>query len=263
MGRVRVYARIARVLLVVALGLSMASVFGVFERLGVANSMVRRQRWSRFFMSRLTNALPFRVTVHGELPQTPMLWVSNHVSWTDIPLLGMVTPMSFLSKAEVRTWPVAGWLAAKAGSLFIRRGSGDSQLIRKQMTRHLEQQHPLLMFPEGTTTDGRSLRTFHGRLLASAIEADVSLQPVAIRYLRDGQVDPLAPFIGDDDLLSHLMRLFANDQGDVEIHLLKPIACAGQERAALAYQAQQAVQKALFGPVPEAEQVDARPAFAA
>jgi len=185
------------------------------------------------------------------------------VSWTDIPLLGMVTPMSFLSKAEVRTWPVAGWLAAKAGSLFIRRGSGDSQLIRKQMTRHLEQQHPLLMFPEGTTTDGRSLRTFHGRLLASAIEADVSLQPVAIRYLRDGQVDPLAPFIGDDDLLSHLMRLFANDQGDVEIHVLTPIACAGQERAVLAFQAQQAVQKALFGPLPEAEQIAVRPAFAA
>ncbi|MBJ2284831.1 1-acyl-sn-glycerol-3-phosphate acyltransferase [Pseudomonas sp. MF6755] len=263
MNRLRVYGRIARVLLVVALGLSMASVFGLFERLGVANSMVRRQRWSRFFMARLTNALPFRVTVHGEVPQTPMLWVSNHVSWTDIPLLGMVTPMSFLSKAEVRTWPVAGWLAAKAGSLFIRRGSGDSQLIRKQMTRHLEQRHPLLMFPEGTTTDGRSLRTFHGRLLASAIDAQVSLQPVAIRYLRDGQVDSLAPFIGDDDLLSHLMRLFSNDQSDVEIYVLKPIACAGRERAALAFQAQQAVQKALFGPLAETEQVHARPAFAA
>ncbi len=156
MSRLRVYARIARVLLVVTLGLSMASVFGLFERLGVANSMVRRQRWSRFFMARLSHALPFSVTVHGQLPQRPMLWVSNHVSWTDIPLLGMLTPMSFLSKAEVRTWPVAGWLAAKAGSLFIRRGSGDSQLIRKQMSRHLEQAHPLLMFPEGTTTDGRS-----------------------------------------------------------------------------------------------------------
>ena len=99
MGRLRVYGRIARVLLVVALGLSMASVFGVFERMGVANSMVRRQRWSRFFMARLTNALPFRVTVHGEVPTQPMLWVSNHVSWTDIPLLGAVAPMSFLSKA--------------------------------------------------------------------------------------------------------------------------------------------------------------------
>ena len=254
MRRLRVYGRIARVLLVVALGLSMACLFGLFERLGLANSMVRRQRWSRFFMGRLSNALPFRVTVHGELPRQPMLWVSNHVSWTDIPLLGMLAPMSFLSKAEVRTWPVAGWLAAKAGSLFIRRGAGDSQLIRKQMVRHLQQQHPLLMFPEGTTTDGRSLRTFHGRLLSAAIDADVALQPVAIRYLRDGQIDTLAPFIGDDDLLSHLMRLFANDQGDVHIHLLKPIVCQGQERAALAFAAQQAVHQALFGDVAQPAQ---------
>lgn len=247
MSRLRVYGRIARVLLVVALGLSMACLFGLFERLGLANSMVRRQRWSRFFMGRLSNALPFRVKVHGELPRQPMLWLSNHVSWTDIPLLGMLAPLSFLSKAEVRTWPVAGWLAAKAGSLFIRRGAGDSQLIRKQMSRHLQQQHPLLMFPEGTTTDGRSLRTFHGRLLSAAIDADVALQPVAIRYLRDGEIDTLAPFIGDDDLLSHLMRLFANDLGEVHIHLLKPIACQGQERAALAFAAQQAIHQALFG----------------
>ena len=103
MSRLRVYARIARVLVVVSLGLSMASVFGLFERMGIAHSMVRRQRWSRFFMARLSNALPFHVCVYGELPKQPMLWVSNHVSWTDIPLLGMLTPLSFLSKAEVRT----------------------------------------------------------------------------------------------------------------------------------------------------------------
>jgi 1-acyl-sn-glycerol-3-phosphate acyltransferase len=154
-------------------------------------------------------------------------------------------------------------LAAKAGSLFIRRGSGDSQLIRKQMTRHLQQQHPLLMFPEGTTTDGRSLRTFHGRLLSAAIDSEVAMQPVAIRYVRDGEIDSLAPFIGDDDLLSHLMRLFGNDRGDVQIHLLKPIDCQGRERAALAFEAQQAVQRVLFGDAPEARPVPLRPAIAA
>lgn len=118
MARLRVYGRIARVLLVVALGLSMASVFGVFERLGVANSMVRRQRWSRFFMARLTHALPFRVTVHGELPKTPMLWVSNHVSWTDIPLLGAVAPMSFCPRPKCAPgrWP-AGWRPKPAACL--------------------------------------------------------------------------------------------------------------------------------------------------
>ncbi|MNP51356.1 hypothetical protein D3C76_1456670 [compost metagenome] len=131
------------------------------------------------------------------------------------------------------------------------------------MTRHLQQAHPLLMFPEGTTTDGRSLRTFHGRLLSAAIDSEVKLQPVAIRYVRNGEPDTLAPFIGDDDLLSHLMRLFANDRGAVEIHLLKPIACEGRERAALAFDAQQAVQKALFGAIPETQQAPMRPAIAA
>lgn len=250
MSRLRGYARVARVLLVIALGLTIAGTFACMERMKIGNSMARRQRWSRWFMARLTAALPFRVSVSGELPRQPMLWVSNHVSWTDIPLLGMLAPLSFLSKAEVRTWPVAGWLALKAGTLFIRRGSGDSKLIQKQMGNHLQQNNALVIFPEGTTTDGTGLRTFHGRLMSSAIDSGVLLQPVAIQYSRNGQPDPIAPFIGDDDLLSHLRRLFANEQGDVHIQLLTPITTEGKERAALAYEAQQAVQIALFGEPP-------------
>ncbi|ARQ75883.1 1-acyl-sn-glycerol-3-phosphate acyltransferase [Pseudomonas fragi] len=249
MSRVRRYARVARVLGVVSLGLGMAGMFGLLERLGLNSTMDRRQRWSQFFMTRLSNALPFRVRVVGELPATPMLWLSNHVSWTDIALLGQLTPLSFLSKSEVRGWPVAGWLAAKAGSLFIRRGAGDSQLIREQMTRHLQQPLPLLMFPEGTTTDGSSVRTFHGRLLSAAIDSRVSLQPVAIRYLRNGEVDAIAPFVGDDDLLSHLLRLFSHEQGDVEIHLLEPLASHAQERAVLAFRAQEAIRRVVTAPV--------------
>lgn len=248
MGRLRRYGRVIQVLCVVGLGLGMASVFGVMERLKLNSTQVRRQRWSQFFMARLSRALPFRINVFGQLPDTSMLWVSNHVSWTDIALLGQLTPLSFLSKADVRGWPVAGWLAAKAGSLFIRRGAGDSQLIRQQMRHHLSQGLPLLMFPEGTTTDGRCVRTFHGRLLSAAIDSGAHLQPVAIRYLRDGSTDPIAPFIGDDDLLSHLMRLFSHDTADVEIHLLEPIACLNQERTVLAFRAQQAIERVLVQP---------------
>ncbi|NYS42834.1 1-acyl-sn-glycerol-3-phosphate acyltransferase, partial [Pseudomonas syringae pv. actinidiae] len=94
MSRLRGYARVIRVLLVVALGLTIAGTFAILERTRIGGSMERRQRWSRWFMARLTNALPFRVTVTGELPSQPMLWVSNHVSWTDIALLGMLAPLS-------------------------------------------------------------------------------------------------------------------------------------------------------------------------
>lgn len=263
MSRLRGYARVVRVLLVVALGLIIAGAFAMLERTRVGGSMQRRQRWSRWFMARLSNALPFRVTVSGTLPTRPMLWVANHVSWTDIALLGMLAPLSFLSKAEVRTWPVAGWLALKAGTLFIRRGSGDSRLLQKQMSNHLQQGNALMIFPEGTTTDGRSLRTFHGRLLSSAIDAQVEIQPVAIAYSRNGKPDSIAPFIGDDDLLSHLRRLFANEQSDVHIHLLEPIQTADQERAALAFQAQQAIRATLFGAEAQPSEGVSRPAKAA
>ncbi|NTY92602.1 lysophospholipid acyltransferase family protein [Pseudomonas putida] len=262
MPKLRVVARVSRLLLVLLLGMLMASLVALGERLGFKAPIERRQRWTCLFMKRLVAALPFDVRVVGELPQRPMLWVSNHVSWTDIPLLGMLLPLSFLSKAEVRHWPVAGWLAEKAGTLFIRRGGGDSQRLREQIAGQLGLARPLLIFPEGTTTSGRSLRTFHGRLLAGAIDRGVAVQPVAIQYLRDGQIDPIAPFIGDDDLVSHLMRLFAQPRGEVCIHLLQPVGSVGKERAVLALQAQQAIHLALFG-VEEVEAVPRRQARAA
>lgn len=251
MNKLRLYLRLARLSAVLLLGLLLASGMALVERLRRHDLMDLRQRLTCWYLRRLSRALPFDVEVLGELPREPMLWVSNHVSWTDIPLLGQLLPLSFLSKAEVRTWPLAGWLAHKAGTLFIRRGSGDSSLLARQLHRHLTADRHLLIFPEGTTTDGQQVRTFHGRLLTSAIEAYVPVQPVAIRYLRNGEADAIAPFIGDDDLLSHLLRLFAQDRATVQIQLLAPIASLGLERNALARQAQRAVQVALFGEVAE------------
>ncbi|RJG14274.1 1-acyl-sn-glycerol-3-phosphate acyltransferase [Pseudomonas cavernicola] len=253
MGKLRLWLRIIRLLAVIGLGLLLASWMSLLERLKLRDLRHTRQRLTRWYLLRLSAALPFKVEVQGELPRQPMLWLSNHVSWTDIPLLGMLAPLSFLSKAEVRSWPVAGWLAKKAGTLFIRRGSGDSGLLNRQLAEHLQQGRDLLIFPEGTTTDGRALRNFHGRLLNSAIEAGVPLQPVAIRYLRDGQLDcAIAPFIGEDDLLSHLIRLLSSDLAAVQVQLLTPIATAELSRSELAKQAHQAVSNALYG---EAEQL--------
>jgi len=250
MAALRLAARIARLLLVVLYGLCMAATFALCRRLGLVRSNARRQRWTQLFMCQLSNALPLKVNVHGRLPDTPMLWVSNHVSWTDIAVVGQLAPVSFLSKAEVAQWPVAGWLARHAGTLFIRRGANDSQRLRRDMALRLSDDCAVVIFPEGTTTNGRSLRTFHGRLLACAADAGVPVQPVAIRYRRNGELDPLAPFVGDDDMLSHLMRLLRAARSEVDVYLLAPIPTQGIERAAVAYQAQEAVRAALFGAAP-------------
>lgn len=247
MKKLRLYLRLAHLLLVLALGASLGAAVSLLQRLARHDLMALRQRLSRWFLARLAAALPFRLEVHGELPRAPMLWVSNHVSWTDIPLLGMLAPLSFLSKAEVRSWPLAGWLAQQAGTLFIRRGAGDSGLLSEQLGRHLRRGRQLLIFPEGTTSDGQTLRTFHGRLLSSAIDSGVALQPVAIRYRRDGAACPVAPFIGDDDLLSHLLRLLGSDVAEVQIQLLQPIASTMLNRNQLARRAHAAIAGALHG----------------
>lgn len=245
MARLRLSLRLFHLALVIACGALLAGIVSLCERVVRHDLMPLRQRLTRWFLARLGGALPFRVRIEGELPEKPMLWVANHVSWTDIPLLGALQPLSFLSKAEVRAWPVAGWLAHKGGTLFIRRGAGDSSQVGQQLTRHLQQGHHLLIFPEGTTTDGLALRTFHGRLLSSAIDSGVAVQPVAIRYLREGQPCPVAPFVGDDDMLSHLLRLLSSSACEVEIRMLEPIPSESRSRNELARHSQAAIACAL------------------
>ncbi|QMV64720.1 lysophospholipid acyltransferase family protein [Pseudomonas berkeleyensis] len=245
MTRLRLSLRLLHLALVIAFGTLLAAVVSLCERVVRHDLMSLRQRLTRWFLARLGGALPFRVRIEGELPTQPMLWVANHVSWTDIPLLGALQPMSFLSKAEVRAWPLAGWLAHKGGTLFIRRGAGDSGQIGQQLTQHLQRGRHLLIFPEGTTTDGLALRTFHGRLLSSAIDSGVAIQPVAIRYLRDGQPCSVAPFIGDDDMISHLLRLLSSSASEVEIRLLQPIPSDTRSRNELARHSQASIAAAL------------------
>ncbi len=246
MPRLRRYWRLLRVAGVVLSGLIVAGALGIAERCAIPVSALRKQRLTQWFLARLAATLPFRVRITGELPAQPMLWVANHVSWCDIPLLGMLAPLSFLAKAEVRAWPALGWLAQAAGTLFIRRGSGDAALVNRQLTTQLVQGRHLLIFPEGTSTDGTDVRTFHPRLFACALEAGRAVQPVAIRYWRNGKPDTVAPFVGDDELPAHLRRLLTSDICDVEIQLLPPIDVMALDRKAVAMNAQQAIANALL-----------------
>lgn len=246
MARLRRYWRLLRVAGVVLSGLIVAGALGIAERCAIPVSALRKQRLTQWFLTRLAAALPFRLRVTGELPTQPMLWVANHVSWCDIPLLGMLAPLSFLAKAEVRAWPALGWLAQAAGTLFIRRGGGDAALVNRQLATQLVQGRHLLIFPEGTSTDGTDVRTFHPRLFACALEAGCAVQPVAIRYWRNGKPDTVAPFVGDDELPDHLRRLLTSDICDVEIQLLPPIDVMALDRKAVAMNAQQAIANALL-----------------
>ncbi len=157
----------------------------------------------------LLRILGLRLRMLGAPAPAPALIVANHVSWLDIAAIGAVMPSRFVAKAEIRAWPLIGWLAARAGTLYIRRGDRSaSAAVADEITQAFLRDQSVVLFPEGTSTDGRDVLPFHPRLFTPAIETECPVQPVALRYPGpDRGIHPAAPFINDDTLLAHLWRL--------------------------------------------------------
>lgn len=207
---------------------------------------------------RLCRILGLRIHVRGTPVGGRSLLVSNHVSWLDIPVIASLCQTGFLSKSEIRRWPVIGWMAATAGTLFIRRGANQTEAVREALSGRLEKGHLITLFPEGTTTDGHSVRRFFPRLLSVAVEDGYCVQPIAIRYFREGELDTVAPFIGDEGFPQHLKRILAEGTTDVEIIFCPPIQPPHEDRSDLAHQAHLAVLDALssLAPTPAAPDGD-------
>jgi 1-acyl-sn-glycerol-3-phosphate acyltransferase len=227
MGRqVRQVVRAGGMLFTIGEGFVMAARHGALTQ----PNQPEHTRLVRYFCRRMCRVLGVDVQVHGEMPTTHALWVSNHVSWIDITVIGSVTRVFFLSKAEVAEWPLMGRLAQAGGTLFIRRGSGDSDTVRAQIAGFLRQKLPVLFFPEATTTDGRQVRRLHGRLLAAALETGTPIQPVLLCYANQaGQLDEVMPFIGDVSFPDHLQQVLGHERVVAHIVALPAIDPAGHD----------------------------------
>jgi 1-acyl-sn-glycerol-3-phosphate acyltransferase len=195
----------------------------------------------RWWHQRLCRCLALRLETDGR-HHHPALLIANHISWLDIPTLGALGSITFLSKHEVRGWPVIGWMSVLAGTLFIKRGAHQATSLGVQIADAIHHGRSVTLFPEGTTGDGRALLRFHPRLFAAAqlVPAPV-LQPVAIRYGSNQEPDAVAPFVDDDSLFSHLVRVLRRPGLRVQIAFLRPIDPTGQDRRALAQAARDAI----------------------
>lgn len=237
--------RLPAVLLWIGCGLALSLAMALWQRVSQQPLNARRQQLASWWMRGLIGILPLRVCGHGQLHTGTRLLVSNHVSWLDIVIIGAHAPVHFLSKAEVRDWPLIGWLASAAGTLFIQRGQASGSALQQQLTGALQQGRSLVIFAEGTTTAGNQVRTFHGRLLSCAIESATPIQPVALAYQRHGERDTTAPFIDDDEFSAHLFRLLGSPRIDVQLHFLDDLQPGSGSRNQLARSAQSAVSQAL------------------
>jgi len=160
--------------------------------------------WSR----RLCWILDVQLRPRGTPIAGAVLFVANHISWLDIFCIAAVCPTHFLAKQEVAGWPLFGWLCRRAGTAFIRRGgdNGAGEAMEHLVWR-LRQGERVLVFPEGTSTTGETVRRFYPRLFQAAILARCPVQAIALRYPQAGGLSSVVPFVGDDALLPHLWRL--------------------------------------------------------
>jgi len=228
----------------IAFGLTVAAVVTpallLWQMLMVAtggNEAVAPRLWHKM----VTWVLGYRIHVVGAMSdKRPLLIASNHVSWTDIMVLGSIADVFFISKSELAKWPVIGYLSRWQRTVFVdRERKHKSGEQAGEIGQRLAQGHPMVLFAEGSTHDGNRIEPFKSSLfgaasmtISSGAADHVHVQPVAIAYTRlqgmpmGRQHRRHAAWIGDRILVPHIKDLLAEGGLDVEVHFGEPIEFA-------------------------------------
>jgi lyso-ornithine lipid O-acyltransferase len=175
-----------------------------------------------------------KVRVHGQRSDAiPTLYVCNHVSYLDIVVLGGLIPVSFVAKAEVATWPFISTLAKAQRTIFIERSSGKTSRSRDEMMSRLNTGDNLMLFPEGTSSDGTRVLPFRSALFGVAQlrrdEKPITVQSVAIAYTRLDGIPlgrywrPLFAWFGDLDLVPHLWQMVCLGETEAVVTFFPPV----------------------------------------
>ena len=221
-----------------------------FPRLGPTQKQQAIQRWAQQVLAVLeievqTNTLP---------PQDfAGLVVSNHLSWLDVLVLQSLMPAAFVAKNEVRRWPLVGYMAAACATIFVDRASARSaHAMVDRSAAAMAQGQAIVVFPEGTSSDGTGLGRFHPNIFESAIRAKAPVQLLTLKYLdrSTGAVDTAAHFTGDMTLLESLQRVMASSRIRAQVHIGECLSAQGHSRKTLAQQAHARMHTLLFAPAP-------------
>ena len=174
--------------------------------------MVYRVAWMQWMSRRFLSVLHCKVLLSGTVPSQGLI-ACNHLGYVDILVIGSVCPAIFVAKSDVKSWPIFGWLASRAGTIFVSRDEPAkvaSQL--REIERPLRAGLPVVLFPEGTSSDGTSVLPFRSSLFESAISTGSSITPAAIAFHQVGvDVGSEVAYWGDLVLVPHLLNLLAKE----------------------------------------------------
>lgn len=203
-------------------------VFGRFIRLGwvIISGMVAlawflrrhdrnpvnsRIAWMQWMSRRFLALLHCNVSVSGDVPKSGLI-ACNHLGYVDILVIGSLCPAIFVAKNDVKEWPIFGWLASRAGTIFVSRNEPAKVATQlREMERPLREGYSVVLFPEGTSSDGSSVLPFRSSLLESVLITECSITPAVISYelMGEGDVGREVAYWGDHSLIPHLGNLLS------------------------------------------------------
>lgn len=220
----------------------------LFPRLDRSQRLDHGRKWAQ----RVLLVLGIEIQCHGApLPAAAGLVVSNHLSWLDILVIQSLMPAVFVAKAEVRGWPLIGWMAHSCATIFVNRSSRLSAREMADSTASLiEQGFSVVAFPEGTSGDGSELGAFHSNVFEGAIKTGALVQPVTLKHLHGltGMPTRAALFIDDMTLMDSLKNVLAMPNITIQVHLGDCIPSVGHGRKSLALHAHQSIRDQLLTP---------------
>lgn len=237
----------------IGIGLLVAGV--IFPRVGAQRQARITQWWSQKTL-RILNVV---LSIHGARPAEGvrnLVIASNHISWLDIYVINAAQPARFVAKAEIRNWPIVGWLCERAGTIFIHRTKrSDTARINEEMRAVLATGWSIGLFPEGTTTSGDRLLKFHSSLFEPAVVNRAVVSPIALRYRSSsGEPTDVVAYIGELSFAESLTKIIAQKSMIAEITFAPAIETETLTRRDLALQAEAAVATILDVPLPHAHQ---------
>ena len=215
--------------------MGMWTIFLRFPQLSPEQREARVQAWALQFLA----LWGIHLKVLGQpVVNGPALIVANHISWLDILVMHAARHCRFVSKSDIREWPLVGMLATGAGTLYIERTSRkDALRMVKDMAEAMKNGDVVAVFPEGTTSDGRELLPFHANLIQAAIAAEAPVQPVSLKFVdaTTGQPSFAPCYIGDDTLVGSMWRTLSAPAIVAVVHFGEPQAANGRDRRAWAH----------------------------
>jgi 1-acyl-sn-glycerol-3-phosphate acyltransferase len=182
--------------------------------------------WSRL----LCGICGLKLQIKGNIHKNPVLIVANHVSWIDIPVIHSFKLAGFVAKEEISRWPILGRVVKSGETLFITRGKHESRKqVLQLINARLNAGRSIALFPEGKATDGEYLGNFHRQLMQAAIETQVPIQAIAIKYIKkDGSRNNKIGFKKHETFIDNVIRTLSLPSCTVELNFCDIIDTKGK-----------------------------------